>query len=115
MSVIEILRQQWHGLSPLTDSRVRKPLTKAERSCLHAFMRNSRRDLLQNPIRTLVGTAAIAAKDEDVSLSDNLGMGTRGVLISPSIGCRASHCTITPDVCPEVLLLGRGSDKKTNC
>jgi hypothetical protein len=38
-------------------------------------------DLLQNPIGTLVGTTAIAAKCEDLSLSENLGMGTRGVLI----------------------------------
>src|SRR6478672_744186 len=69
---------------------------KAERSCSRL---NSRRDLLQNPIGTLVGTTAIAAKCEDVSLSESLGIGTRGVLIAPSIRCRASHCTITADVC----------------
>lgn len=56
-------------------------------------------NLLQNPIGTLVGTTAIAAKCEDVSLNKNLGMGTRGVLISPSILGRAPHCAINPDVC----------------
>ena len=62
----------------LADSRVRTPPEKAERSCSKC---NSRRDLLQNPIGTLVRATAIAAKCEDVSLSENLGMGTRGVLI----------------------------------
>ena len=66
------------GTPPLADSRVRTPPEKAERSCLKC---NSRRDLLQNPIGTLVGTTAIAAKCEDVSLSENLGVGARGVLI----------------------------------
>src|SRR5208282_1202076 len=94
---------------PLADSRVRTPSEKAARSCSKC---NSRRDLLQNPIGTLVGTTAIAAKCEDVSLSENLSMGTCGVLISPSIRCRASHCTINPDVCHELLLLGRGSDTR---
>src|SRR5271169_5389673 len=99
-----MLRQQWQGLSPPVDSRVRTPPEKAARSCSKC---NSRRDLLQNPIGTLVGTTAIAPKCEDVSLSENLRMGTCGVLISPSIRCRAPHCTINPDVCHEVLLLGR--------
>jgi len=67
---------------------------------------------LQNPIGTLVGTTAIAAKCEHVSLSDNLGMGARGVLISPSIQCRASHCTINADVCHEALLLGAGATRE---
>ena len=67
---------------------------------------------LQNPIGTFVGTTAIAAKYEDVSLSENLGMGARGVLISPGIQCRASHCTI--NVCHEALLLGCGSDPRTS-
>jgi hypothetical protein len=67
---------------------------------------------LQNPIGTLVGTTAIAAKCEDVSLSDNLGMGARGVLISPSIQCRASHCTINADVCHKALLLGAGATRE---
>jgi hypothetical protein len=62
--------------------------------------------LSQNPIGTLVGTTEIAAKCEDVSLGENLGMGARGVLISPGIQCRASHCTINVDVCHEALLLG---------
>jgi len=95
----------------LADSRVRTPPEKAERSCSKC---NSRRDLLQNPIGTLVRATAIAAKCEDVSLSENLGMGTRGVLISPSIRCRASHCTINADVCHEVLLLGCRSEPRTN-
>jgi hypothetical protein len=75
---------------------------KYARSCSKC---NRRLDLLQNPIGTLVGTTAIAAKCEDVSLSENLSMGTRGVLILPSIRCRAPHCTINPDVCHEDLLL----------
>ena len=68
---------------------------------------------MQNPVGTLVGTAAITAKCEDVSLSENLGVGTRGVLISPSIRCRASDCTINADVCHDVLL-GCGSDPRTS-
>ena len=104
MSDIAIVRQRWQGLS-LPTQGLGTPPRKAERSCSKC---DSRRDLLQNPIGTLVGTTSIAAKCEDVSLSENLGMGTRGVLISPSIRCRASHCTINADVCHEVLLLLRG-------
>src|SRR6476660_1526569 len=74
----------------------RNAARKAERSCSKC---DSRRDLLQNPISTLIGTTAIAAKREDVSLSESLVIGTRGVLISPSIRCKASHCTTTTDVC----------------
>jgi hypothetical protein len=98
------------GILPrLPTFRVRTPPEKTERSC---FKRNSRRDLLQNPIGALVGTTTIAAKCEDVSLSENLAMGARGVLISPSIRCRASHCTINVDVCHEVLLVGCGGDPR---
>ena len=92
--------------------RLKSP-TLSERR-YYVYKCNSRRDLLQNPIGTLVGTTAIAAKCEDVSLSENLDMGTRGVLISPSIRCRASHCTINADVCHEVPLLGCGSDPRTS-
>ena len=69
------------------------------------FNGNSRRHLLQNPVGTLVGTVAIAAKSEDRFLLDNLGRVTRRVLISPGIWCGASDCTIKPYVCHEVLLL----------
>jgi hypothetical protein len=69
---------------------------------------------LKNRIGTLVGTTAIAAKCEDVSLGENLGMGARGVLISPSIQCRASHCTINADVCHWASLLGCGSDPRNS-
>src|SRR5437660_8715695 len=41
-------------------------------------------------------------------------MGARRVLISPSIQCRASHCTINADVCHEVPLLGCGCDPRTS-
>jgi hypothetical protein len=60
------------------------------------FSYNSRRDLLQNPVGTLVGTAAIAAKCEDISLGDDLGRVTRRVLISPGVRGGASDCTINP-------------------
>ena len=85
------------------------PPEKAEHSCSR---RNSRRDLLQNPIGTLVGTTAIAAKCEDVSLSECLGIGTRGVLISPSIRCRASHCTIIADVCHKFSCWAAGATRE---
>ena len=84
---------------------------KAKHSCSKF---NCRRDLLQNPIGTLVGTSAITAKCQDVSFTENLGMGARRVLISPSIQCRASHCTINADVCHEVPLLGCGCDPRTS-
>jgi hypothetical protein len=65
----------------------------------------NRRDLLQDPIGTLVGTVATTAKCEDVSLDNNLNILTSRVLISPSIWCGASNGTIHPYVCHEVLLL----------
>ena len=75
----------------LADSKVRRPPQKAARSCSKC---NSCRDLLQSPIGTLVGTTAIAAKCEDVPLSESLSMGTRGVLILSSIRCRAPRLSL---------------------
>ena len=59
-----------------------RPLWLTRRSL---FKGSSRRHLSQNPVGTLVGTVAIAAKSEDRALLDNLGRVTRRVLISPGI------------------------------
>ena len=64
-----------------------------------------RRNLLQNPVGTLVGTAPITAKCEDISFVDNFGVVTRRVLISSSIRCGTSDCTMDPYVRHEGLLI----------
>jgi hypothetical protein len=48
--------------------------------------------LLQGPISAFVGTTAIGTNFDDVPLVENLGFGTRCVLVSPGIRCRASDC-----------------------
>jgi hypothetical protein len=48
---------------------------------------------LQGPISAFVGTTGIGTSFEDIPFVENLDSATRGVLISPSIRCRASNCT----------------------
>jgi hypothetical protein len=51
---------------------------------------------LSEPIGALVGTIVIGTKREDVPLIENFSIGTRLVLVSPSIRCGASdHTMIT--------------------
>jgi hypothetical protein len=66
--------------------------TDTQLACTIARMISLSEFLLQGPIGTLVGTTAIATKHEDVAFVEDLGFGTCGVLVSPSIRCRASDC-----------------------